>query len=69
MIFSLLHLNFLVRPPALEVSFTWFALIGAVVVFAVGVFFKTPAHVLAAAQRQAAEAQSGDEKPMALRPA
>jgi Na+/proline symporter len=50
-----------------KVSFTWFAMIGAVVVFAVGVLFRTPEHVLEAAKRQAAEAEAGEDKPMALR--
>jgi SSS family solute:Na+ symporter len=50
-----------------KVSFTWFALIGAVVVFVVGALFRTPDHVLEAAQREAAEAQAGEDKPMSLR--
>jgi SSS family transporter len=49
-----------------SVSFTWFALIGALVVFAVGVLFRTPDAVLQAAERQAAEADR-DDRPLALR--
>lgn len=50
-----------------KVSFTWFAMIGALVVFAVGVFFRTPESVLEAAKRQAAEAETGEDRPIALR--
>lgn len=50
-----------------SVSFTWYAVVGAVVVFAVGVLFRTPAAVLEAAKRRRAEATAGDDRPMALR--
>jgi Na+/proline symporter len=50
-----------------KVSFTWFAMIGAFVVFAVGVFFRTPDAVLEAAKRQATEAETGEDRPIALR--
>lgn len=50
-----------------KVSFTWFAMIGALVVFAVGVLFPTPPHVLEEARRREQEAQEGEDKPMALR--
>ncbi|MFN3653599.1 MAG: sodium:solute symporter [Armatimonadota bacterium] len=50
-----------------KVSFTWYALIGALVVFLVGILFRTPEKVLERARRQAEEAQSGDDRPMALR--
>jgi Na+/proline symporter len=57
-----------VRPDWLpHVSFTWFGLIGAVVVFVVGMFFRTRPDVLAQAQLRAAEAHREEEKPMALR--
>jgi SSS family transporter len=49
-----------------KVAFTWFALIGAVVVVLVGVFFRTPEHVLLAAQRTRGEAHQ-DDRPVALR--
>jgi SSS family transporter len=49
-----------------KIAFTWFALIGAVVVVIVGVLFRTPAHVLVSADRQRAEAQR-DDRPVALR--
>lgn len=57
-----------VRPEWLpKVSFTWFAMIGAVVVFGVGVLFRTPAPVLEEARRRAMEAQQGEDIPLALR--
>jgi solute:Na+ symporter, SSS family len=49
-----------------KVAFTWFALIGAVVVVMVGLFFRTPEHVLIAAKRQREEAHH-DDRPVALR--
>ena len=49
-----------------KVAFTWFALIGAVVTFSVGVLFPTPAERLAAADRAIAEAHQED-RPVALR--
>jgi solute:Na+ symporter, SSS family len=52
---------------AYKVSFTWFAMIGALVVFCVGVLFRTPPEVLEAADRKAKEAQEGEDVPMALR--
>jgi SSS family solute:Na+ symporter len=58
----------LTRPEWLpKVSFTWFAMIGSLVVFLVGVLFKTPPEVLEAAKRRAQEAQSGEDKPLAMR--
>ena len=50
-----------------QVSFTWFAMIGALVVFGIGVWFRTPEYVLEAAKRRAAEADAGEDKPLALR--
>ncbi len=52
---------------AWEVSFTWFAFIGAVAVLLVGIWFKTPDEVLAKAERREAEAQSGEDVPLAMR--
>jgi len=49
------------------VSFTWFALIGAAVVVAIGVLFRTPDHVLDAAVARAEQARLGEDKPVALR--
>lgn len=49
-----------------KVSFTWFAMIGAVVVFVVGVLFPTPEHVLQEAEQVAEEART-DDRPLALR--
>ncbi len=57
-----------VRPDWLpHVSFTWFAMVGAVTVFLVGVLFRTPDHVIAEAERKARAADAGDETPPALR--
>jgi SSS family transporter len=50
-----------------KVAFTWFALIGAVVVFVVGMFFRTSERVLAGARARAEQAQHGADVPMALR--
>jgi solute:Na+ symporter, SSS family len=52
-----------------EVSFTWWAMIGALVVFGVGVLFRTPEPVLVSAARHADDASSGDDVPIALRDA
>src|SRR5688572_20567784 len=49
-----------------KVAFTWYALIGAVVVVIVGLFFRTPDHVLTEARRRREEAHM-DERPVALR--
>lgn len=49
------------------ISFTWFALIGAAVVFLVGVGFQTPPEVLDRARRRAEEAETGDDRPVDLR--
>jgi Na+/proline symporter len=49
-----------------KVAFTWFALIGAVVVFFVGLLFRTPVAVQEHALRVAREAGT-DDRPMALR--
>ena len=50
-----------------KVSFTWFAMIGALVVFAVGVLFRTPEYVLSSARRKAEESEMGDDRPHAIR--
>jgi SSS family solute:Na+ symporter len=50
-----------------EVSFTWWAMIGALVVFGVGVLFRTPDPVLVSAVQHADDARSGDDVPIALR--
>jgi SSS family solute:Na+ symporter len=49
-----------------KVSFTWFALIGALVVVMVGVLFRTPEYIIVAAQRQKEEAHH-DDRPVSLR--
>src|SRR5262249_5039513 len=50
-----------------EVSFTWWAMIGALVVFAVGVLFRTPAEAREAAAHHAQAAQAAEDLPLALR--
>src|SRR5205085_7640599 len=56
------------QPSAIpKVSFTWFALIGATVVFLIGVIFKTPPDVIVAAERKRAEAGAQENQPLALR--
>ena len=52
-----------------EVSFTWWAMIGALVVFGVGALFRTPEPVLVSAARHADGAQADDDVPIALRDA
>ncbi|MDR3690071.1 MAG: hypothetical protein P4L46_11875 [Fimbriimonas sp.] len=52
-----------------QVSFTWFAFIGATTVLAVGLLFKTPAEALERAERRAKSAESPDDRPVALREA
>jgi hypothetical protein len=49
------------------VSFTWFAMIGALVVFAIGVVFRTPWHVLEDARRARERADVQGDKPLAVR--
>ncbi len=39
------------NPPPLKIAFTWFALIGATVVFVIGILFRTPARIIASAAR------------------
>jgi SSS family transporter len=50
-----------------EVSFTWWAMIGALVVVGVGVFFRTPREVRTAVARYAQEARAAEEVPLDLR--
>jgi solute:Na+ symporter, SSS family len=50
-----------------DVSFTWWGLIGAIVVFGVGVLFRTPERVLVAAARHARRAETAADMPLALR--
>ncbi|NUQ69919.1 MAG: sodium/solute symporter [Chthonomonadales bacterium] len=59
-----------VRPDWLpRISFTWFAMAGASVVFAIGVLFRTPEAVLASAERKGQAADAGDDRPLTLREA
>jgi Na+/proline symporter len=50
-----------------RVAFTWFALIGAVVVFCVAVLFRTPEGVVARAEERAMEAEGSEGVPVAMR--
>ena len=50
-----------------DVSFTWWGMIGALVVFGVGVLFRTPDHVLLSAARHVEKAQAAGDVPLALR--
>jgi Na+/proline symporter len=50
-----------------QVAFTWFALIGAVVVFVVGMLFQTPEPVLENARRIRGAADAEGDKPLATR--
>jgi hypothetical protein len=49
-----------------KVAFTWFAMVGAVVVFVVGLFFTTPIEQLVAAEEIARRGHE-DDRPVALR--
>src|SRR5207249_12009764 len=51
------------------VSFTRWAILGALVVFCVAALFRTPDPVLESAARQADQAQTGEDVPLALREA
>jgi solute:Na+ symporter, SSS family len=66
---SLLGIHATFQQPAWipDVSFTWWSLIGALVVFCSGVLFRTPASVVAAAARYAEEARTAQDVPLALR--
>jgi solute:Na+ symporter, SSS family len=56
------------QPPWIpDVSFTWWGMIGALVVFSVGVLFRTPDHVLASAAHHARQAETAADLPLALR--
>ena len=50
-----------------QVSFTWFAFIGAVTVLAVGIWFRTPSEALDRAYQREKDALSDDDRPLALR--
>ncbi|WP_309715686.1 sodium:solute symporter [Armatimonas sp.] len=52
-----------------QISFTWFALIGSLTVFLVGVWFKTPPEVIAAAKRKRENLDTEDDQlPPSMRP-
>ena len=50
-----------------KVSFTWFAMIGALVVFVIGALFRTPDYVLESAERTAEAAEAGEDRPHEMR--
>jgi solute:Na+ symporter, SSS family len=66
---SLLGIHATFQQPAWipDVSFTWWSVIGALVVFCSGVLFRTPASVVAAGARYAEEARTAQDVPLALR--
>jgi Na+/proline symporter len=49
------------------VAWTWYAMFGGLIVFAIGVFFRTPDVILEKAKLRAAQAASGNDIPIALR--
>jgi SSS family solute:Na+ symporter len=49
------------------VKWPWFAMFGAMITFGVGVLFKTPVAALENARAKARQAQTGDERPLAMR--
>ena len=56
------------QPPWMpDVSFTWWGMIGALVVFGVGVLFRTPDHVLLSAAGHVEKARTAGDVPLALR--
>ena len=66
---SLLGINVTFQQPAWipDVSFTWWGMIGALIVFCFGVLVRTPASVVAKAARYAEEARTAEDVPIALR--
>ena len=50
-----------------NIAFTWYALIGAVTVLMVGLWFRTPDSVIQAGLERAKEAEAGDALPIAMR--
>lgn len=66
---SLLGINATFQQPAWipDVSFTWWGMIGALVVFCFGVLVRTPPSVVARAARYAEEARTAEDVPIALR--
>jgi SSS family transporter len=64
---TLLGLKSWIHKPIITVSFTWFAMVGAVVVLIVGLLFRTPEEIVADAQQRAEEAEHGADVPVALR--
>jgi SSS family solute:Na+ symporter len=64
---NLLGVDAAMLQPPIKVAYTWFTLVGAVVVFAVGVLFKTPAGVLERARQQREEADREEDVPVSLR--
>jgi Na+/proline symporter len=49
------------------ISWTWYAMFGALITLLIGAFFRTPAEALERAAARREEAQSGEDKPLALR--
>jgi Na+/proline symporter len=49
------------------VSWTWFALAGAIIVFCIGVLFPTSTHARARVQERIEQSAANEDKPLALR--
>jgi Na+/proline symporter len=49
------------------IKWTWFAMVGAAIVFFIGIFFRTPPEVIEAARQKAEQAHTGQDVPLALR--
>lgn len=49
------------------IAFTWWGMIGALIVVVIGVFFRTPQHVVDSAKRRMEQAKSADDRPLAMR--
>jgi SSS family transporter len=64
---SLVGLTSWIHKPIITVSFTWFAMVGAVAVLIIGLFFRTPEEMVAYARQRAEEAKYGADVPIALR--
>lgn len=49
----------------IRVEFTWYAMIGAIATFVVGLFFRTPEHVIASAEHKARHRAADEDSPLA----
>lgn len=49
------------------IKWTWFAMFGSVIVFLIGILFRTPEAMVENARRRALQASAGDDRPVSLR--